>query len=156
MNSILEYILELAKSNPSLTIIIIAILVGCCCCCCCLCYSNSQKTTEARELNEQYPINVLIEQESNVTQIEQQNLNIQIDNSLMHYNNTEVINRNNANENPNKKIIMCTICCQNQKNAFIMPCGHCECLDCLERIVELNNKCHICRKPIDEIKKLFL
>ncbi|GMI78485.1 ABERRANT POLLEN DEVELOPMENT 1 [Hibiscus trionum] len=52
---------------------------------------------------------------------------------------------------------VCIICYDDERSCFFVPCGHCAtCYDCAQRVMEENNKmCPICRKPIQEVRKLF-
>ncbi|KAJ9674285.1 hypothetical protein PVL29_023690 [Vitis rotundifolia] len=52
---------------------------------------------------------------------------------------------------------ICTICYDEPRNCFFVPCGHCAtCYDCAKRIIEGENKvCPICRRLIHKVRKLF-
>ena len=51
--------------------------------------------------------------------------------------------------------ITCTVCLENQRDCVLEPCMHvCCCIPCLQRITD--NKCPICRTPIDFYLKLYI
>ncbi|OMP01874.1 Zinc finger, RING-type [Corchorus olitorius] len=52
---------------------------------------------------------------------------------------------------------MCVICYDEQRNCFLVPCGHCAtCYDCAQRIYEGENKvCPVCRRVIGKVRRLF-
>lgn len=52
-----------------------------------------------------------------------------------------------------KPKVICTICCENNVQYCINPCGHLFCNDCSLKI--LNNKCHICRTYVISQIKIY-
>jgi hypothetical protein len=51
--------------------------------------------------------------------------------------------------------ITCTVCLENQRDCVLEPCMHvCCCISCLQRITD--NKCPVCRTPIDFYLKLYI
>lgn len=49
--------------------------------------------------------------------------------------------------------VICTICCENNVQYCINPCGHLFCNDCSLQI--LNNRCHICRTYVISQIKIY-
>ena len=51
----------------------------------------------------------------------------------------------------------CTICCDNEKSAILVPCGHTGyCVPCMRRLVETSKPiCPLCRKPITQVMRIF-
>lgn len=51
----------------------------------------------------------------------------------------------------------CTIC-QNEvvMRVALQPCGHTACRDCVTRLVEINQRCHICRGTITGVQPVYL
>jgi hypothetical protein len=65
-----------------------------------------------------------------------------------------------AVDNPNKinnniDMYLCGICMENKKNCVIQ-CGHVFCNKCIDNIRNINNKCPICIKKIDNVTCIFL
>jgi hypothetical protein len=51
--------------------------------------------------------------------------------------------------------ITCTVCLEKQRDCVLEPCMHvCCCISCLQLITD--NKCPVCRTPIDFYLKLFI
>lgn len=51
--------------------------------------------------------------------------------------------------------ITCTVCLENQRDCVLEPCMHvCCCIPCLQSITD--NKCPVCRTPIDFYLKLYI
>jgi len=51
----------------------------------------------------------------------------------------------------------CKICFDNDINMVIIPCGHmCVCKECSKLLTNKNNKCPICKAPIQKIVQTFL
>jgi len=58
-----------------------------------------------------------------------------------------------ANANANQ--IICTVCLEKQRDCVLEPCMHvCCCIPCLQMITD--NKCPVCRTPIDFYLKLYI
>jgi len=36
------------------------------------------------------------------------------------------------------------------------PCGHTACRDCVSRLVEINQRCHICRATIESLQAVYI
>jgi len=51
----------------------------------------------------------------------------------------------------------CAIC-QNEVTVWVAlrPCGHTACRDCVSRIVEMNQRCHICRGSIEGVLPVYI
>ena len=51
----------------------------------------------------------------------------------------------------------CTICCDNEKSAILVPCGHAGyCVPCMRRLVETSEPiCPLCREPITQVMRIF-
>lgn len=59
-------------------------------------------------------------------------------------------------KNNNKRMLDCMICCEEERNCLIMPCGHLVfCLNCFLKYWENNNYCPLCRVFIDDYKEIF-
>ena len=66
------------------------------------------------------------------------------------------INQNIYSVDPNKT---CITCCRRRRHVIILPCAHAiMCSVCSKKMVERTDdvKCPMCRKPVDQIKKIFL
>jgi hypothetical protein len=52
---------------------------------------------------------------------------------------------------------VCSIC-QNEVAVWVAlrPCGHTACRECVGRIVEMNQKCHLCRTPIEGVLPVYI
>jgi len=52
---------------------------------------------------------------------------------------------------------VCSIC-QNDVSVWValQPCGHTACRDCILRIVEMNQRCHICRGDIEGVLPVYI
>ena len=50
----------------------------------------------------------------------------------------------------------CSICLDSDVNAIFTSCGHTCCLECGERVKRVKENCHICRKKIDSVIRMFL
>ena len=55
----------------------------------------------------------------------------------------------NEPENESK---VCDICMKFEKNVAFVPCGHTCCYECKKRI----QYCHICRKPITKVIRIYI
>jgi len=58
-----------------------------------------------------------------------------------------------------RRLVKCTLCQENEKNAIISKCGHTFCRDCIdERLANRNRKCPACSQQFDYqgVKELFL
>ncbi len=54
-----------------------------------------------------------------------------------------------------EKTCVCTICLTNQRDCVLEPCMHvCCCISCLNQLTD--NKCPVCRTPIDFYLKLYI
>jgi len=53
---------------------------------------------------------------------------------------------------PSAPDLMCSICMENEKNHTIIPCGHCYCSLCIEKLAI----CPDCRGPISKYIKIFV
>ena len=52
---------------------------------------------------------------------------------------------------------LCSICCENERNAVLLPCGHTNlCLQCAYNCYETNKSCPYCQKSVETIHKIFL
>lgn len=53
---------------------------------------------------------------------------------------------------------LCSICCSEKKNSLVLPCKHCyACQQCLLTCFQENiHVCSICRKPIENIQRIFI
>ena len=50
----------------------------------------------------------------------------------------------------------CIICCDNQADCIILPCGHVvACSSCLKKWFDSNPICPFCRNPISEFKTIY-
>lgn len=52
----------------------------------------------------------------------------------------------------------CCAICQNEVTVRValQSCGHTACRDCVLRLVELNQRCHICRGPIEGVQPVYI
>jgi hypothetical protein len=51
----------------------------------------------------------------------------------------------------------CAICqCEVQVRIALQNCGHTACRDCVIRLVEMNQRCHICRGPIEGVIPVYM
>ena len=58
-----------------------------------------------------------------------------------------------------RRMVKCTLCQENEKNAIIIKCGHTFCRDCIDdRLSNRNRKCPACSQQFDYqgVKELFL
>ena len=72
-----------------------------------------------------------------------------------------IINRVSSNSSgslparTNTNQILCTVCLEKQRDCVLEPCMHvCCCISCLQLITD--NKCPVCRTPIDFYMKLYI
>lgn len=54
------------------------------------------------------------------------------------------------NESKNIQEIECPICYDADANCIVSPCGHRYCEKCIDKIINLNKDCSICRKSIED------
>ncbi|VDH98795.1 uncharacterized protein LOC143055197 [Mytilus galloprovincialis] len=50
----------------------------------------------------------------------------------------------------------CSICCDRERNAVIVPCIHTFCLECALQIEGMGQDCPQCRGTIEDVKEMFL
>merc|ERR1712007_358203 len=51
----------------------------------------------------------------------------------------------------------CAICRSNvDMRVGLQPCGHTACRDCVSQLVELNQRCHICRGTIEGLLPVYI
>lgn len=52
---------------------------------------------------------------------------------------------------------LCSICCENERNAVLLPCGHTNlCLLCAYNQNDINNSCPFCQMSVETIHRIFL
>merc|ERR1712083_464192 len=51
----------------------------------------------------------------------------------------------------------CPICLSDVEiRVALQPCGHTACRDCIARLVESNQSCHICRGPLEGVMAVYV
>ena len=50
----------------------------------------------------------------------------------------------------------CSICCDGEISAALVPCGHTYCFTCADRLRGTKKACPVCRKAISQVQRLYL
>lgn len=52
---------------------------------------------------------------------------------------------------------LCSICCENERNAVLLPCGHTNlCLQCAYNYHDINKSCPFCQMTVETMHRIFL
>lgn len=58
---------------------------------------------------------------------------------------------------PDSSRTLCSICFDNERNCFFLPCGHCAtCFACGARIANEDGNCPICRRKTKKVRKILV